>query len=207
MNRLGWTAVGTEYSLESSYEALDKGIPIFFGEHAQKDLYEHYGNAYFDVITSYHNLEHLDDPRDFLSLSWDLLKKRGMLLLEVPNIESLQYLISKEDWLLLDIENHKFHFSRKSLEALLVKHGFYILKQSTFSMNYGLIGMIEAMKSRITRIRDKSRQSKIQTPGETKLLKSSLVTILFLLVPSLVLELLSVFMKRGAVIRIHAIKI
>jgi len=159
------------------------------------------------VITSFHNLEHLDDPRDFLRLSWDLLKKRGMLLLEVPNIESLQYLISKEDWLLLDLENHKFHFSRKSLEALLVQHGFYIVKQSTFSMNYGVIGMIESIKSRITRMLDKSFHSGIQTPEETKLLKSSLVSILFLLVPSLVLEFTSVLIKKGAVIRIHAIKI
>ncbi|MFX1383484.1 MAG: class I SAM-dependent methyltransferase [Promethearchaeota archaeon] len=81
---------------------------------------------YFDLITFYQVLEHIDDPIKFLNTYKKYLKKDGYICIEVPNIDDILISAYKVEpyidfWFR---EPHLFNFSQKSLAMLLEKVGF-----------------------------------------------------------------------------------
>lgn len=203
MRFFGWNVIGTENSCISAADARKRKIPILLhGEIG--DSFQGKGSfSSFDLITSYHSLEHLPDPVKFLAQCKQSLKKFGTLVVEVPNIDSWQYKISGENWILLDVENHKFHFSVKSLHHLLHKSGFKVKKISTFSMNYGIIGMADGIRCWILRLISVRRRLSPRKIAQKSLLPSPFW--IFLLLPvALFVEIFGSIFKRGSVIRIYA---
>lgn len=86
----------------------------------------------FDIITLWHILEHVSDPRAFLSnINW-LLKENGLLALELPNIGSRMAIISGANWELMAPKEHLFYFTFKTLEQLLSDVGFGVIKTQTY---------------------------------------------------------------------------
>ena len=88
----------------------------------------------FDAITCFHTLEHLPNP--LFSLKWaaKLLKRKGLLIIEVPNIASLGFKVFKKKWQPLEIPLHLNHFSPKFLKKILTISGeLEIIKFSFFS--------------------------------------------------------------------------
>ena len=82
-------------------------------------------SAYFDAVTLYHVLEHISELNPFLSELRRVLKpKTGVLVIEVPNGESLQSRFQKADWPYVHPRDHLYYFSVDSLPKLLQKHGF-----------------------------------------------------------------------------------
>ena len=77
-------------------------------------------DGFFDVITLHHVLEHIENPRVFLSDTvWPLLKRDGIVLIEVPNLASLEARTLRGEWEDLRTEQHRWHFTPKSLKLLL----------------------------------------------------------------------------------------
>ncbi|PQO35798.1 hypothetical protein C5Y96_09105 [Blastopirellula marina] len=68
---------------------------------------------HFDVVTIFHVLEHLPDPKQALSKIAATLKPGGYVLIEVPNIESLDTRF-RQKW----HPGHLFHFNCCTLPAL-----------------------------------------------------------------------------------------
>ncbi len=93
-----------------------------------------FGSDEFDLVTLLHVLEHLPDPMEHLQEIHRILKPDGVLMIEVPNIDSIAYKILGKYWFQLDIPRHVYHFSVKSLSAMLDKYGYKVKKVSTFSM-------------------------------------------------------------------------
>ncbi len=82
-------------------------------------------DAHFDAITLYHVLEHIPELNPFLSELRRILRPQtGTLVIEVPNGESLQIHLQKEDWSYVHPRDHLYYFSARSLPKLLQKHGF-----------------------------------------------------------------------------------
>lgn len=93
-------------------------------------------NQSIDLITFMHVLEHLKDPVKSLGIAVSLLKPGGLLVVEVPNIESLGYVLFKKRWFPLDdIPSHISHFSRESLSYLVRQTGEFVpVMDSGFSL-------------------------------------------------------------------------
>jgi SAM-dependent methyltransferase len=93
----------------------------------------------FDVVTMYHALEHVEDPAAILSRLRGWMVDRGVLLIEVPNVEAV--CIAPE---------HRFHFahfynfSREALEGLGRKAGFDPLETTTSPDGGNLITVFRA---------------------------------------------------------------
>ena len=88
----------------------------------------------FDVITFWHVLEHLSDPRRVICRVRDLLCPKGLLLISLPNLSSMQARLFRKHWYAFDdVPRHLFHFSPKSLTLLLRQGGFRIEDQLNFS--------------------------------------------------------------------------
>lgn len=88
----------------------------------------------FDAITCFHVLEHIEEPLYSLKQAFKLLKKGGVFILEVPNIDSLGFKIFKQRWQPLEIPTHINHFSLKSLRSMFgFIEGARIIRYSWFS--------------------------------------------------------------------------
>lgn len=89
---------------------------------------------FFDAITGFHILEHLREPLQSIQSALRLLKPKGILIIEVPNIDSLQYRLFRSMWQPLEIPFHLNHFSLSSLQYnLLDNFNLKVLKISYFS--------------------------------------------------------------------------
>lgn len=86
----------------------------------------------FDVVSLFHVLEHLRDPVRFLSASVrPLLSDDGFLLLEVPNLDSLDFWLLRDRWLHLSPGEHVWQFTRDGLARMLARSGFEVLDRRT----------------------------------------------------------------------------
>lgn len=82
----------------------------------------------FDVVTLYDVLEHIPDLKGFLGEIQRILKPKGLIVIQSPNIESYAARILKTSWNWLLVPNHLWHFSCSSLSYVLQKNGFSVKK-------------------------------------------------------------------------------
>lgn len=94
----------------------------------------------FDVITFWHTLEHLPDPKGALEKAFALLKEGGLLFVAVPNIESLQASIFQRRWYHLELPRHLYHFSKDTLSRILKDSGFTLKETSLTSFKHNFEG-------------------------------------------------------------------
>lgn len=88
----------------------------------------------FDVLTFWHVFEHLPDPRAILRRAKTLLRPGGWLFISLPRFDSLQAGIFREYWYAFDdVPRHLYHFSRSSLDRLLLEAGFILRDHRLFS--------------------------------------------------------------------------
>jgi SAM-dependent methyltransferase len=80
----------------------------------------------FDVVFMSHSLEHLPSPIDALQRVHRLLKDDGLLVVSVPNVDSLEFKLFGPWWFHLDPPRHLYHFGRNSLSTLANKAGFQV---------------------------------------------------------------------------------
>jgi len=85
---------------------------------------------YFDVVVMIHSLEHLEKPLETLKEIHRILKPKGILWIDVPNIEGMGFKLFKEQWYAYQPEVHLTHFTEKSLVKAINMAGFRIEKIS-----------------------------------------------------------------------------
>jgi SAM-dependent methyltransferase len=93
-----------------------------------------WSDGYFDFVTLFHVLEHLPEPRAALQYVRKLLKPDGNLILQVPNVESLQARLFGSRWYGLDVPRHLINFTPRSLDLLLREAGFEVRRRARFSL-------------------------------------------------------------------------
>ncbi len=87
---------------------------------------EELGAARFDIITAWHVLEHLDDPRAALRGWHDRLLPGGVLFVAVPNFASTDAAAYGEAWAPLDLPRHRHHFTPDSLSRVVAEAGLSV---------------------------------------------------------------------------------
>jgi len=124
MKKLGLDVYGVEPGDFNKKEANKHKLPII-----NKDLLSaKYKKESIDLITMNNVLEHINNPNEILVEINKILKKNGILILDIPNTNSLAKWIFGKNWLALDIPRHLFNYSINNIEILLEKHGFIITK-------------------------------------------------------------------------------
>jgi SAM-dependent methyltransferase len=136
LRRFGFDASGLEPDEHYAEHARTTlGVPIVTG--FVQDIT--FPPNSFDVITMYHALEHVEDPSAILSRLRSWISDRGVLLVEVPNVEARCM-----------SPRHRFHFahfynfSRETLEDLGRKAGFEPLQTSASRDGGNLISVFRA---------------------------------------------------------------
>ncbi len=108
----GWTVSGSEPNESAREIALEKGIEL-------KNSIDDFQGKQFDVITLWHVLEHIPDLEDSLQKIQTLLKPNGILIVAVPNFNSLDAQYYKSHWAAFDVPRHLWHFSQTSMRKLI----------------------------------------------------------------------------------------
>jgi 2-polyprenyl-3-methyl-5-hydroxy-6-metoxy-1,4-benzoquinol methylase len=80
----------------------------------------------FDLIMLHHCFEHLQDPQSTLSLLFNLLAPRGMILIRIPTVSSLAWRKYTINWIQLDAPRHFFLHSVNSMQLLAKQAGFSV---------------------------------------------------------------------------------
>ncbi len=83
---------------------------------------------FFDVITMNHVLEHVPNPTETIKEIYRILKKRGILIVAVPNYDSFAHKLFKKNWYQLDVPRHLFNYSTKILLSKLSQKKLKIKK-------------------------------------------------------------------------------
>lgn len=158
------------------------------------------GNTRYDVITLLHVLEHLPDPLNLLhELVRENLAEKGVLLIEVPNFNSIQSRLAKNKWIHLDVPRHISHFTEKTLTQILSIMNMTPIRRKSFSFHIGVLGMVQSILSFC------GYRKNILTRLKYKKTISIIVLIMTVLPIALLLEAAASFFKRGGVLRIYAI--
>lgn len=122
----GWRVCGVEISPKAVRFAESDGIYTIQSTFEKANFQK---NS-FDAVVLNHTLEHLNSPKDVLKKVHSLLKKGGLILIDVPNFGSLSAGVLKCRWPYLLPEEHRWHFTFKALEQLLYGCSFTVLEKS-----------------------------------------------------------------------------
>ena len=83
-----------------------------------------YPDRSFDVVLMSHSLEHMYHPERVLGEAKRILDDHGLLVIAVPNAESVEARIFGRWWVNWDPPRHLYHFTKRTLGRLLIRAGF-----------------------------------------------------------------------------------
>jgi 2-polyprenyl-3-methyl-5-hydroxy-6-metoxy-1,4-benzoquinol methylase len=119
----GYRVSGVEVSKHQfTYAKEDLGLPVecvdFFQYKAE--------HGSIDIITMWDVLEHIDEVDGILSHIRELLSREGLLVIQVPQIDSFIAKRTGRNWSMFS-HTHVNYFSRKTMKQVLEKNGFEVL--------------------------------------------------------------------------------
>jgi SAM-dependent methyltransferase len=133
----GWKVAGVEPSARAREEATARvGQPIGSGKLVDFELES------FDAITLWHVLEHVHALNDTLNQLVNRLKPDGVLLIAVPNVESLDAQHYRQEWAAYDVPRHLYHFSPQTMKQLLKKHKLKVLETLPMPLDAYYVSML-----------------------------------------------------------------
>ncbi len=116
-----WTVQGIEPSNQAKKIAEQKGITLIS---QTSDL----PSESFDIITMWHVLEHVPDPKEQIKELERLLKPNGHILIAVPNFKSYDASYYKSFWAAYDVPRHLWHFSKAAIKKLCKEQKLAVYK-------------------------------------------------------------------------------
>ena len=119
MTTVGWEVAGVEFDPEAAAKARKITPRVFVGDPVDAP----FAAGSFDVITAFHVVEHLPEPRRALERMLDWLAPGGLLVVEVPNVNALGPRIFGRYWSGFDYPRHLVHFSPRTMRAMVERAG------------------------------------------------------------------------------------
>lgn len=86
-----------------------------------------FSDEIFDIVTCFDVLEHIRNPREVLREIYRVLKPSGVLIVRVPNTESVGLNLKKDDWYGFRDETHVSLFSNDEWIKLVEDESFEII--------------------------------------------------------------------------------
>jgi 2-polyprenyl-3-methyl-5-hydroxy-6-metoxy-1,4-benzoquinol methylase len=128
------------FGIEASPEAVNHSIPSI-RENLKVGLVEEmlkqFPDNFFDVITLFDVIEHLENPGKILVEVRNKLKNDGFLIFSTPNLSSFMAHLQGGSWYAI-LPHHLYYFSLKNLSLLLAQNGFTIEKTGQIGRHFTL---------------------------------------------------------------------
>lgn len=181
MEMYGWKVWGIEVGEKLVKIARTKltGAKVYKGLLEETKL----GKERFDVVTLWHVFEHMADPKAVIKKTSAILKKKGLLVIEVPHSKALNLSIFRRYWTLLLEPQHLHFWSRDSLKVLLKEFDLN-LEKVDYPIHFPFVFLSSLVKWN----------------------RKTIIFIPIILPVSFLLTVFSSFIGKGDVIRIYATK-
>lgn len=136
----GWQGTGIEYSSSAAENARKAGLVVHTGgvETAPEP------SVPYDLIVAWMVFEHLHDPLGTLEVLHRWSKPGAWLVLSVPNAAALEFALFRQHWYALHLPNHLYHFTPRTLRAVLDRGGWQmqrVLHQRVLGNLVGSLGL------------------------------------------------------------------
>lgn len=132
-----WHLQGIEPTVSAAdYVRKRFGIPVLNAQIEHVDLP---ANT-FDVITMWNVFEHLEDPPLVIQKIYRSLKYGGVVIVAVPNYESVSRVIFGKYWCGWDLPRHLFVLPRATLLELFARYGFTARSHKCFIGTHAILG-------------------------------------------------------------------
>ncbi len=118
--KMGWEVYGTEYTDAAIEVCTEKGIQMHQGQLKPAN----YGSDYFDVITSFEVIEHINNPIEEVQNIRSVLRKGGIFYLTTPNFNATERYFLKKDYNIINYPEHLSYYTPKTINYLLTNNGF-----------------------------------------------------------------------------------
>jgi len=119
MKAVGWRVAGIEIDAAAAAKARAVTSEIFEGDPVDAP----FAPGSFDVITSFHVVEHLPRPRVALARMLEWLAPGGVIVIEVPNAGGVGAHLFGRYWSGLDFPRHLVHFTPATMRAMVERAG------------------------------------------------------------------------------------
>jgi 2-polyprenyl-3-methyl-5-hydroxy-6-metoxy-1,4-benzoquinol methylase len=128
----GWAVFGTEFTPQAIMKCVEKGIDTRSGRLQT----EWWPEGYFDIITSFEVIEHINNPLEETRIVYRFLRGGGLFYVTTPNFNSLErYVIGPKHNSIITYPEHLCYYSRKTLTYLMLVIGFKKEKVLTTSIS------------------------------------------------------------------------
>ena len=97
------------------------------------------------AVVFWHSLEHLPNPGEAIREAARLLIPGGVVVVAVPNTDSIQAKTFGDEWLHLDIPRHLVHLPARTLKAGLRENGFDVERVSPLRGGQIAIGWLHGL--------------------------------------------------------------
>jgi SAM-dependent methyltransferase len=97
------------------------------------------------VVTMFHVVEHLADPKTYLRTARELLLPGGRLVVQVPNADCWQFALLGRRWNGIDVPRHLYDFRARDLRRLLQSCGFELVRSKQFSWRDNPAGLATSL--------------------------------------------------------------
>ena len=138
----GFRPMGVDFSPEAARVAeQENGVRVLVGSLEQAA----FPDRSFDVVTLFHVMEHVANPRSVLGEVSRILKRDGAVVLQVPNIDSWQFKAFRAKWYGLDIPRHVIDYSKESVLTLLRDSGFAVRRIKHFNLRDNAPALVSSL--------------------------------------------------------------
>lgn len=120
----GWECTGVEPSEDAKVIAQKR----MHGRIISSEDLENIPEGYYDLITMWHVLEHVDDLKWQIEQLRRLVKPKGRIVIALPNYKSYDGQYYKELWAAYDVPRHLNHFSKTTLTKIFKASGLELVK-------------------------------------------------------------------------------
>lgn len=131
----GWDVQGIEFNTWCIKNIRNMNIPVV--DQPLKEV--GFPENYFECVTLWTVLEHVMEPGELLADIFKVLSPGGILLLLVPNLDSLANRILHEKSTTFSGDSHVNLFNAQSISRLLKKSGFIVKECETILTRIGTI--------------------------------------------------------------------
>ncbi|MFP4025139.1 MAG: class I SAM-dependent methyltransferase [Thiohalospira sp.] len=119
MQKRGYQTLGVEVSDDArAFGKQNFKLNIFPPDHL---LNNKIGRQY-NVITLWHVLEHIYDPKSYIQKISNILEEDGVLIVALPNPDSFDARFYKNYWAGYDVPRHIWHFTPQTIARFVSEH-------------------------------------------------------------------------------------
>ena len=120
MRDLGATVAGMDMSDQAVAVCREKGLDVRQGTFPNPDI----PDGTYDVVTLWHAIEHVPNPREVVAEVSRILKPRGLAVMGFQLFDGFASAWFRVDWYNLDLPRHLNHFEQPTIQRLLEEEGF-----------------------------------------------------------------------------------